>query len=262
MHVDAAYGGFAVVTERGKRLLRGIERADSISLDAHKWFFQPYEVACLVAKDAGKLEQAFAIGHDVLQDTIWGANHPNFADRGLQLSRTAKALKIWMSVQTFAYYGISQYRLRLLLGAVDARLQRDDYHKGEPVKTIEYDTLQVERVLPISWQEHWPVEASDPGEKIVLEQERSDHVHRIGNLTLVTERLNPAMSNAPWKEEVPGTEETLTFASERAIVSGGRLERASDPNAWRVAGQGGFTHLAGAQLRYVGVMPPDSSVPL
>ena len=133
----------------------------------------------------------------------WGANHPNFADRGLQLSRTAKALKIWMSVQTFAYYGISQYRLRLLLGAVDARLQRDDYHKGEPVKTIEYDTLQVERVLPISWQEHWPVEASDPGEKIVLEQERSDHVHRIGNLTLVSERLNPAMSNAPWKEKCP-----------------------------------------------------------
>ena len=76
MHVDAAYGGFAVVTERGKRLLRGIERAASISLDAHKWFFQPYEVACLVAKDAGKLEQAFAIGHDVLQDTILGGESP------------------------------------------------------------------------------------------------------------------------------------------------------------------------------------------
>ena len=44
LHVDAAYGGFAVVTERGKELLRGIERADSVGLDAHKWFFQPYEV--------------------------------------------------------------------------------------------------------------------------------------------------------------------------------------------------------------------------
>ena len=103
----------------------------------------------------------------------------------------------------YGYGGIAQYRLRLLLGAVDARLQRDDYHKGEPVKTIEYDSLQVEHVLPISWQEHWPVEASDPGEKIVLQQERSDHVHRIGNLTLVSERLNPAMSNAPWTEKHP-----------------------------------------------------------
>ena len=108
--------------------------------------------------------------------------------------------------RTSAYYGyggIAQYRLRLLLGAVDARLQREDYHKGEPVKEIEYDTLQVEHVLPRSWQEHWPVEASDQGEKIVLERERSEHVHRIGNLTLVSSRLNPAMSNAPWEEKRP-----------------------------------------------------------
>ena len=45
LHVDASYGGFAIVTERSKELLRGIERADSIALDAHKWFFQPYEAA-------------------------------------------------------------------------------------------------------------------------------------------------------------------------------------------------------------------------
>ncbi|MDE0624027.1 MAG: DUF262 domain-containing HNH endonuclease family protein [Bryobacterales bacterium] len=108
--------------------------------------------------------------------------------------------------RTSAYYGyggIAQYRLRLLLGAVDAHLQREDYHKGEPVKEIEYDTLQVEHVLPRSWQEHWPVEASDQGEKIVLERERSEHVHRIGNLTLVSKRLNPALSNAPWEEKCP-----------------------------------------------------------
>ena len=101
----------------------------------------------------------------------------------------------------YGYGGIAQYRLRLLLGAVDAQLQRDDYHKGEPVKTIRYDSLQVEHVLPISWEAHWPVEASDQGEEIVLEKERSEHVHRIGNLTLVSNRLNPALSNAPWTEK-------------------------------------------------------------
>ena len=100
----------------------------------------------------------------------------------------------------YGYGGIAQYRLRLLLGAVDMRLQSDDYHKGEPI-TIGYDTLQIEHVLPTSWQEHWPVGASDPSEKIILEQERSDHVHRIGNLTLVSERLNPALSNAPWPKK-------------------------------------------------------------
>ena len=101
LHVDAAYGGFAVVTEEGKRLPRGIERADSIVLDAHKWLFQPYETGGLLVKDARALEKAFAVHHDVLQDTIWGANHPNFSDRGLQLSRSFRALKVWMSIQTF-----------------------------------------------------------------------------------------------------------------------------------------------------------------
>ena len=101
LHVDASYGGFAVVTAEGKRLLQGIERADSIALDAHKWFFQPYEVGCLLVKDVSTLENAFSVQHDILQDTVWGANHPNFSDHGLQLSRSVRALKIWMSVQTF-----------------------------------------------------------------------------------------------------------------------------------------------------------------
>ena len=50
LHVDAAYGGFAVVTERGKKLMRGMERADSIGMDAHKWFFQPYEAGGLTGE--------------------------------------------------------------------------------------------------------------------------------------------------------------------------------------------------------------------
>ena len=66
MHVDAAYGGFAAVTERGKALLRGMERADSIGLDAHKWFFQPYEAGCLLVQDARTLETPFGLHHDVL----------------------------------------------------------------------------------------------------------------------------------------------------------------------------------------------------
>ena len=107
LHVDAAYGGFAVVTEKGKTLLRGIERADSVVLDAHKWFFQPYEAGGLLVKDMRTLERTFTIHHDVLQDTLWGADHPNFSDHGLQLSRSFRALKIWMSVQTF---GMAAFR--------------------------------------------------------------------------------------------------------------------------------------------------------
>ena len=107
LHTDAAYGGFAMVTDEGRKLLRGIERSDSIGLDGHKWLFQPYETGGLLVKDARTLESAFSVHHDVLQDTIWGTNHPNFSDRGLQLSRSFRALKVWMSIQTF---GMAAFR--------------------------------------------------------------------------------------------------------------------------------------------------------
>ncbi len=129
LHVDAAYGGFALVTERGKRLLRGIERADSVGLDAHKWFFQPYEAGCLLVKDESTLKDAFAVRPDILQDTVWGANHPNFSDLGLQLSRSARALKVWMSVQTF---GMAAFRHAVAKG-MDLAARAETYIRESPV---------------------------------------------------------------------------------------------------------------------------------
>ena len=58
LHVDAAYGGFAVLTPRGTAALAGISRADSINVDPHKWLFQPYEAGCILVRDAGTLERA------------------------------------------------------------------------------------------------------------------------------------------------------------------------------------------------------------
>ncbi|MDH5590007.1 MAG: aminotransferase class V-fold PLP-dependent enzyme [Gemmatimonadota bacterium] len=101
LHVDAAYGGFAVLTGRGRALLRGIERADSVALDAHKWLFQPFEAGCLMVKDVRRLERTFSIRPEYLQDIELGDQHVNFADRGLQLTRSFRALKVWMSIQTF-----------------------------------------------------------------------------------------------------------------------------------------------------------------
>lgn len=98
-HVDGAYGGFAILTERGKDALRGIELADSVTLDPHKWLFQPYETGCLMVRDTSLLEAAFRILPEYLQDVDLGMEHVNFADRGLQLTRSFRALKIWMSIQ-------------------------------------------------------------------------------------------------------------------------------------------------------------------
>ncbi len=140
LHVDAAYGGFAAITEKGGELLSGIERADSVGLDPHKWLFQPYEVGCLLVKDARTLESAFAFRPTVLQDTVWGANHPNLDDRGLQLSRSFRALKIWMSIQTF---GLSAFRRAVSKGMELARRAEEYVQESRTLELLAPSSLGI-----------------------------------------------------------------------------------------------------------------------
>ena len=107
LHVDAAYGGFAVLTEEGKKLLDGMERADSITLDPHKWLFVPFECGCLMVKDPSTLTAAFRIWPEYLKDVEPGEEEVTFADRGVQLTRYSRAMKIWMSVSYFGTDAIS-----------------------------------------------------------------------------------------------------------------------------------------------------------
>ena len=108
LHVDAAYGGFAALTAKGKAMLAGLERADSVTLDPHKWLYQPMECGCVLIRDGARLERTFAIHPDYLDgDAAQGTGEVNFADRGLQLSRGFRALKVWMTIQT---YGVGAFR--------------------------------------------------------------------------------------------------------------------------------------------------------
>jgi glutamate/tyrosine decarboxylase-like PLP-dependent enzyme len=101
LHVDAAYAGFAVLTPEGKRLLTGIERADSLTMDPHKWLFVPFECGCLMVRDPSLLTAAFRIQPEYLRDVEAREEEVNFADRGVQLTRYSRAMKIWMSVNYF-----------------------------------------------------------------------------------------------------------------------------------------------------------------
>ena len=106
LHVDGAYGGFAALSERGRAALRGIERADSVTLDPHKWLNQPMECAALLVRRTGALEQAFSVLPDYLADTHTH-DGVDFSDRGLQLTRGARAVKVWASLSTF---GVRAFR--------------------------------------------------------------------------------------------------------------------------------------------------------
>lgn len=95
------------------------------------------------------------------------------------------------------FYGrISQERIRMVLSPID-RLLQSQRPKSEQA-SFDYDELTIEHIMPRSWQTHWPVEAQDDATKFAAEQERERHLHRIGNLTLVTQAFNSGVSNEAW----------------------------------------------------------------
>ncbi len=113
LHVDAAYAGFAALTDAGSAALRGIERADSVTLDPHKWLFVPFECGCLLARHPRHLEEAFSVHPEYLTDVRAREHEVNFADLGPQLTRAAHALKIWTSV---SYFGVGAMREAIARG--------------------------------------------------------------------------------------------------------------------------------------------------
>jgi aromatic-L-amino-acid decarboxylase len=107
LHVDAAYGWSAILAHQGKQLLAGIEAANSVTLDPHKWFAQTYEAGCLLVRDGARLPETFAMRPDYLQDAVLEVGEVNYADNGIPLSRRFRALKIWLSIQML---GLDWYR--------------------------------------------------------------------------------------------------------------------------------------------------------
>ncbi|TPN85995.1 pyridoxal phosphate-dependent decarboxylase family protein [Aquimarina algicola] len=99
-HIDGAYGAAAMLSNK-KPLLKGIERADSLTMDPHKWFFQPYEIGCLLVKDHNWLSSTFTEKPEYLRDVEGNESEINFYDHGVQLTRRFRALKFYMSLKTF-----------------------------------------------------------------------------------------------------------------------------------------------------------------
>jgi aromatic-L-amino-acid decarboxylase len=115
LHVDGAYGAAAIIAERGRELLTGLELADSLSLDPHKWLFQPYEIGCVLVRNRDHLRDTFRILPEYLKDTQQHSEEFNFTDYGIQLTRNFRALKLWMSIKVF---GLASFRAAIQHGFV------------------------------------------------------------------------------------------------------------------------------------------------
>jgi glutamate/tyrosine decarboxylase-like PLP-dependent enzyme len=180
LHADAAYGGFAALTAKGRALLAGIDRADSVTLDPHKWLFQPMECGSVLIRDGARLERTFAIHPDYLDgNDSHGEGEVNFADRGLQLSRGFRALKVWMSVQTF---GLTAFR-----AAIQRNLELAEFAQTL-VRSHAGLTLMAPATLGIvCFRREWP--EADEGETERRGTALIDALERTGTALVSSTRL-------------------------------------------------------------------------
>jgi aromatic-L-amino-acid/L-tryptophan decarboxylase len=101
LHVDGAYGAPAALCPAGRTALRGLELADSLVLDPHKWLFAPYDIGCLFVRRPGVLDRTFSMRPEYLADVRPDTAEVNFGDRSLELTRRSRALKLWLMLKVY-----------------------------------------------------------------------------------------------------------------------------------------------------------------
>ena len=151
---------------------------------------------------------------------------------------------------TQRFYALAAARIRLLLGAIDQLLRSED--RKEPSAVIDYNNLQIEHIMPQSWEQHWPLSDADGNHVamnetdpvwLYLSNERRRAVDRSGNLTLVTGSFNGSVSNLGWSAKRPEFEKqkslVINYAvaqetdwSERSIEDRAKLLAAATVRLW------------------------------
>jgi aromatic-L-amino-acid/L-tryptophan decarboxylase len=134
-HVDAAYGGFFVLTERGRERFSGAERADSITLDPHKGLFLPYGTGGLIVRDRAAMRDAHFEGAAYLQDLPPAGELPNYNELTPELSRDMRGLRVWWPL---ALHGVSAFR-----DALDEKLDLTERA---------YTALQADARIELGWR--------------------------------------------------------------------------------------------------------------
>lgn len=100
-HVDAAYGGPAAKLESMSHLFAGLEEADSVVVNPHKWLYVPFEAACILVKDPDKLRRTFSLIPDYLRSNEDEGDRTDMMEYQLPLTKSFKSLKVWMTLKAF-----------------------------------------------------------------------------------------------------------------------------------------------------------------
>jgi len=150
-HCDAAYGGAFVLCDEGRRRLRGISRADSITFDPHKGMFLPYGTGCLLVRDGASLRAAFDIEAPYLQDfdaLDRAGEPPSPTEYGPELSRDPRGLRLWLPLQL---HGAGAFRRALTEKlALASRLHRGLLELAEGGVPLEI--VDVPQLSAVAWR--------------------------------------------------------------------------------------------------------------
>jgi aromatic-L-amino-acid decarboxylase len=177
LHVDGAYGAFACLAERGREALAGMELADSITLDPHKWLYQPIELGCLLVRDGATLRRGFEISPEYLSDVEVADQEVNFSDLGLQLTRSCRALKLWMSV---SYFGVAAFR-----AAIENCLDLTQHAQQEITASPELELITPASLGVVTFRRH-PSGVDDEAQLERLNTNLAEQIQRQGDVFLST----------------------------------------------------------------------------
>jgi aromatic-L-amino-acid decarboxylase len=180
-HVDAAYGGALAFSEKHRWRLRGIERADSVAFDPHKWMFVPFECGALLVRDGGgALREAFDITPEYLSEERGGADVGyDFFRYGQLGTRRAMALKVWAALKSLGVGGYAEIVERQI-GLVNYMASRfDDAEEFERVGEVE-TALCCVRFLPKAAREKSVAEQDE------LQRALQQRVERDGGAWMAT----------------------------------------------------------------------------
>lgn len=137
LHVDGAYGASIALSPRHRGRLAGIERADSVSWDAHKWLFQTYGCGAVLLRDGQHLIETFHTRPEYLRDAERQDDGVNFWDFGPELTRPARSLKLWLTLQVMGARAMGEavaHGFQLAEWAEDELRRRADWRIVSPAQ--------------------------------------------------------------------------------------------------------------------------------